>query len=118
LQRGATSGARLRFRRRIVQQILAEELKRARNAIVLLRFQTEITKHFHVELKNVLGIAPGIGAASGFERARDPEQTIGNPLHCRNNNDDARARSRFADDAGSMEHALGAEKRASAKLER
>jgi hypothetical protein len=118
LQRGATSGARLRFRRRIVQQVLAEELKCARNAIVLLRFQTEIAKHFHVELKNALGVAPGIGSASGFKRARDPQQTIGNPLHRRNNNDDVRARSRFADDSGSMEHALCAEKRAPAKLKR
>jgi len=57
-----------------VQQILAEELKRARNAIVLLRFQTEIAKHFHVQLKNVFSIAPGVGAASGFERARDPSK--------------------------------------------
>jgi len=71
-----------------------------------------------VELKNMIGITPGIGAASGFERARDREQAIGDPFHRRNNNDDARARSRFADDAGSMEHALGAEKRASAKLKR
>jgi hypothetical protein len=78
----------------------------------------EIAKHFHVKLKNVFGIAPGVSAASGFERARDPEQTIGDPLHRRNNNDDTRVRSCFADDAGSMEHALGAEKRTSAKLKR
>jgi len=70
LAAGATSGAGLRFRRRIVQQILAEELKCARNAIVLLRFQTEIAKHFHVELKNVLGIAPGIGCGIRLSSVR------------------------------------------------
>jgi hypothetical protein len=62
-----------------------------------------------MDAKDMLGIAPRVGAAACFQAASHGKQAIGDALHRGNDNDDARANPRLADQTRSAQHAFRAQ---------
>src|SRR5262249_2904443 len=82
-----------------------------------------------MDVEEMIGFARSIGVAAGVEGSGDGKQTVGNALHCRNDHADvirlrvSKSKPRnpalaegIADEAGGVEHALGAQERAATKF--
>jgi hypothetical protein len=118
LQSSAKVRGRLHFRRSVVQEIVAEGLQFALDAVVLLRLKLKIAKHLYMDMEKVFGIAARVGAASGFKGASNRQQAIGHALHGGDDHHDLSIEDRFADEIRGMQHAFSSQQRATAKFER
>jgi hypothetical protein len=77
--------------------------------MLLLWSQLQIAQHVQMDAKDMLGIAPCVGAAASFQAASHGQQAIGDALHRRNDNDDARVNLRLADQICGAQHAFRAQ---------
>ncbi len=102
------SGSDSTVQRHFVKKIAAEKLEAAADTVVLLFTEMKILKHIEVEMDDALGFVARVGKLSVGERARDGEQTIGDPFHRGDNDDDVRGLRSRADEACGVQHALGA----------
>jgi hypothetical protein len=101
-----------------MKEIASEELQFAADTKVIVFTEIQIVKNIEVKIEDEFGFAAGVGELAIGERAGDREQMIGDTLHGGDDDGDAGFLNSGANEACGVEHAVGAEKRAAAELER
>src|SRR4029077_18873519 len=101
-----------------MKKVACQELQLAADAKVIVVSELQIVKHVEVKIQDEFGFAAGVGEFAFGKRAGDGEEMIGDTLHGGDDDGDAGSLRGGADETCGMEHAIGAEKRAAAELER
>src|SRR6266478_6581227 len=102
--------------RNFVKKIGAEKLELPANAESVVFLKLQIAQDIEVERQEVFDFAAGVDEFSIGESAGDGEKMIGDALHGGDDDGDVRDGRGATDETRGMEHALRAEKRASAKF--
>jgi hypothetical protein len=101
-----------------MKQVAAEELKFAADAESIFFVEMQVVKNVEMKIEDGLRFPASVGELSASKCLSNREKPIGNAFHGGDDYGDAgRPRGR-ADETRGMEHAVGAEKRAAAKLKR
>jgi hypothetical protein len=102
--------------RNLVEEIAAEEMKLAPDAVVLRRGEMEILEHIAVKMDKAFGFIASVSKPAIGESARDREETVGDTLHGGNDDGDIRGARGGADETSCVHHALSSQKRGAAEF--
>jgi hypothetical protein len=103
--------------RNFVEKVAVEELEDAPDAVFLVFRELEIVKHIEVEMNDAFGFRASMRKFAFGEKARDGEKPVGDALHRGDNDDYVCGLCSSANEAGGMQHALGAKQGGAAKFQ-
>jgi hypothetical protein len=90
-----------------MQEVLAQKMEFACDALLDLRIELKIAEHLQMDIEKLFGIATRVGAAPGFKGASNRQQAISDALHRGYDYHDLSIEGRIAYEIRGVQHAFG-----------